>query len=250
MVQAALAGALDVVPKLLLGARTWSTGGRVDLTALAALRSELLAENHRRHVESIPAYARLSSELGVAPDGTYDGDQLLVSDDWFKGYDPYWPDGDLLSLTAWLAEVSTVRPVHPVGVDDLQTWRSALRADDVFVTLSSGTTGLRSLVPRDRMTLTALRSSSGRPAAVGVAGRGVRRAAAHHTGMGSGIQSGAAGMAAAARRSAHDDDWLDFVTAAVADAQPVVLYGSPSRLSRLLSGLGTSPWRCPPAAAW
>ena len=81
--------------------------------------------------------------------------------DRFKGYDGAWLDGDLPALTAWLGEVSTVHPTHPAGATDLASWRAGLRADDVFVTISSGTAGSRSLVPRDRMTLTALRSSSG-----------------------------------------------------------------------------------------
>jgi Acyl-protein synthetase, LuxE len=241
MVQAteALVEALDIVSKLLLDARTWSTGGRVDLAALATLRSDLLAKNHRRHVDSIPAYARLTAELGVAADGGYDGDQLLLSDEWFKGYDPGWPESDLPSLTAWLADVSTVHPAHPAGVTDLATWRSALRADDVFVTVSSGTSGPLSLVPRDRMTLTALRSSSGVRLPWALPAGAFDALLLTPRGMGTGIQSGASGIARAARRSTHDDDpdLASFVAAAVADAQPLVLYGSPVRLARLLSGI-------------
>jgi hypothetical protein len=235
----ALEEALSIVSKLLIGARTWSTGAEVDLAAIATLRSDLLADNHRRQVDSIPAYARLTAELGVAADGRYDGEHLLLSDDWFKGYDPAWLDDDLSALTAWLAEVSTVRPAHPVGVADLATWRSALRADDVFVTVSSGTSGSRSVVARDLMTLTALRSSSGVRLPWALPPGGFDALLLTPQGMGTGIQSGALGLGRAARRSTHDDDpdLLSFIAAAVGDAQPLVLYGSPARLARLLAAV-------------
>ena len=235
----ALAEAMGIVSKLLLCARTWSAGGEVDLASLAIWRSDLLADNHRRHVDQIPAYARLTADLGVSADGGSDGDRLLLSDEWFKGYDPAWPDGDLPSLTAWLADVSTVRPSHPAGVVDLMSWRSALRAADVFVTLSSGTSGSRSLVPRDRMTLTVLRSGSGVRLPWAQPAGAFDALLLTPRGMGTGIQSGASGMAHAARRSTHDDDpdLASFVAATVADAQPLVLYGSPVRLASLLSRL-------------
>jgi hypothetical protein len=249
MTQASETLRLDIVSKLLVGARSWSIGGEVDLAALAVWRSDLLADNHRRHVDSIPAYARLTAELGVAADGTYDGDHLLLSDEWFKGYDPAWPDRDLPSLTAWLADVSTVRPAHPGGVGDLATWRSALRAHDVFVTVSSGTSGARSLVPRDRMTLTALRSSSGVRLPWALPAGAFDALLLTPRGMGTGLQSGASGMARAARRSTHDDDpdLESFVATAVADAQPLVLYGSPARLAALLSGM-RDPIALPPGS--
>ncbi len=235
----ALVQALDIIPRLLLGARRWSTGAEVDLSAMATLRSELLADNHRRHVDSIAAYARLTAELNVAADGTYDGYPLLLSDEWFKGYEPSWLNGGLPSLTAWLGDVSTVRPTHPARASDLWGWRSALRADGVFVTVSSGTSGPRSLVPRDRMTLTALRSSSGVRLPWALPPGAFDALLLTPRGMGTGIQSGAAGIAGPARRSAHDDDpdLASFVAAAVADGQALVVYGSPARLSRLLSGL-------------
>ena len=230
-------GRLGLLAELVTGARGWSSGAGVDEPAMAVLRADLLADNHRRHVGSIPAYARLSAELQVAPDGRHDGAPFLLSDEWFKGYDGAWLDGDLPALTAWLGEVSTVHPTHPAGATDLASWRAGLRADDVFVTISSGTAGSRSLVPRDRMTLTALRSSSGVRLPWALAPGVYDALLLTPRGMGSGLQSGASGMAAAARRARHDEDpdALDFVRAAIADGQPLLAYGSPARLQRWLA---------------
>ena len=243
--------ALDAVKALLLGTRAWSSGGTVDLDDLGALRADLVRDNHLRHVASIPAYGRLTEELGVSPAG---GErELLLSDEWFKSYDPGWADSDLQYLTAWLAEVSTVRPPHPTGATDLADWRSALRAHDVFVTVSSGTTGSPSLVPRDRMTLAALRGGSGVRLPWALPAGAYDALLLTPRGMGSGIQSGASGIAAAARNAAHDDDeqaWTTLLTSAAADRQPLVVYGSPARLARLLDRVtdGTGARALPPGS--
>lgn len=232
---------LDLVPALLLGARRWSAGAMIDADELAALRAALLSTQHRRQVAAIPAYARLAEQLEVDDDGRdQDGRPFLLSDDWLKGYDPDWADTDLPALTDWLADVSTVRPTHPTGVADLSSWRSALRRQDVYVTVSSGTHGARSLVPRDPMTLVALRSSSGVRLPWSLPAGGYDALLLTPRGMGSGIQSGAMGLGRAARRTAHLDDpeALDLLDRAVADDQPVVVYGSPARLVDLLALVG------------
>lgn len=232
---------LELVPALLLGSRLWSAGGSIDEGELAALRAALLRTQHRRQLAAIPAYARLAAELSIDDDGLDpDGEVFLLSDDWLKGYDPGWADNELPALTEWLAEVSTVRPSHPADVADLGSWRAALRQQEVYVTVSSGTRGTRSLVPRDRMTLVALRASSGVRLPWSLPPGQYAALLLTPRGMGSGIQSGAMGLGRAARRAAHLDDplALDLLRRSAAEDLPVIVYGSPARLVDLLAQVG------------
>ena len=232
---------LELVPALLLGSRLWSAGGSIDEGELGALRAALLRTQHRRQLAAIPAYARLAAELSIDDDGLDpDGEVFLLSDDWLKGYDPAWADNELPALTEWLAEVSTVRPRHPADVADLGSWRAALRRQEVYVTVSSGTRGTRSLVPRDRMTLVALRSSSGVRLPWSLPPGQYGALLLTPRGMGSGIQSGAMGLGRAARHAAHLDDplALDLLRQSATEDLPVVVYGSPARLVDLLAQVG------------
>jgi hypothetical protein len=235
---AASADALRMVPQLLVVARTWSSGSPLDFCAAAAVRNEMLAANHRRHVIDIPAYAEVAREAGVGAgaDIAELRERLVLSDEWFKSYDPAWLEGDLASLTDWLGTVSTLPGRPPAGATDFWSWRSGLRNEGVFVTVSSATTGQPSLVPRDRVTLAALRSSSGVRLPWSLQPGEYDSLLLTPAGMGSGLQSGAAGLAAAARRIHHFEDpgSMEFLQAAVTQQQRVVLYGSPSRLDDLV----------------
>jgi hypothetical protein len=214
----------------------------LDFGAVAEARNEMLVANHRQHVTSIPAYGDMAREAGIGS-GADIGElreRLVLSDDWFKSYDPAWMSGNLPALSKWLETVSTIRlrPPPPAAID-LATWRSGLREQGVFVTISSATTGPPSLVPRDLMTLAALRSSSGVRLPWSLPPGEYDSLLLTPVGMGSGLQAGAAGLAASSRRVHHYEEpgWLEFLCEAARRRQRVIVYGSPVRLGLLVEEL-------------
>jgi hypothetical protein len=207
--------ALPHVRALLVLARLWSAGSALEPAAVERARTAAVLANHRRYLAGIPAYAALAEERGLTGDAPIDRVRadLVVTDDLFKSYDPCWLTDDLPALTTWLGTVSTVG--SPAGLDsthravtggsgdggDLDSWRAGLRARGVFVTLSSGTTGRPSIVPRDRLTLASLRSGCGVRLPWAMPAGGYDCLLLTPPGMGTGIQSGAAGLAADAVRT-------------------------------------------------
>ncbi|MBB2909827.1 hypothetical protein FHS43_001073 [Streptosporangium becharense] len=197
--------AVPEVQALLVCTRLWSTGAPIDEEAAALLRHAALVRNHHRYTADIPAYAALAEGMSSASAITVAdiGERFLVTDELFKSYDPAWLAEDLPELSRWLGSIFTER-LDDLGLDhaagDVNGWRAALKRHGVYVTFSSGTGGRPSLVPRDPLTLAALR-----------AGSGVRLPWAPRTGgydflqlvppgLGLGIQSGATGLAAGAVR--------------------------------------------------
>jgi hypothetical protein len=98
---------IDVLPllrQLLIFARKWSHGIPLDFDAVAQVRRRVLTSNHRHHVREIPIYAQLAREGDITDRDPCElaRNRLVLSDDWFKSYDPEWLDGDFASLSAWL----------------------------------------------------------------------------------------------------------------------------------------------------
>jgi Acyl-protein synthetase, LuxE len=150
---------------LLVAARLWAGRRPVDDERVRQARDAVLLANHRRYLASVPAYARLATEIGhvdVDDVGTL-VDELLVGVGLFKSYDDALLErGDFAGLTAWTAEVSTLDPAPRLdGVTGLDGWRARMQEAGVSVMVSSGTSGRPSLVPRDAATVGAL-SSNGR----------------------------------------------------------------------------------------
>jgi len=237
---------IDVLPllrQLLVFARKWSHGIPLDFDAVAQVRRRVLTSNHRHHVREIPIYAQLAREGDITDRDPCDlaRNRLVLSDDWFKSYDPEWLDGDFASLSAWLETVSTVRlPKISHRASDLSSWRSELAQHGVFVTLSSGTsTGQPSLVPRDESTLAALRSSSGVRFPWSIRAGEYDCVLLTAAGMDSGLQAGAAGLASNACRVHHlrTSGVYEFLCDAAARRQRVIIFGPPSGLSSLVNEL-------------
>jgi hypothetical protein len=153
-----LAELLDCHRRLRAATRAWAEGAPAGPEAEAA-RRRALCLNHLRYSERIPVYHDLAAGqrlLGpVALEQVVD--ELLLLDV-FKTYDPaLLLAGDFAALTAWLGTVFTRRPAPDLaGVQGLGDWRERLRADGVYVSFSSATSGRMSFVPRDRLTLQAL----------------------------------------------------------------------------------------------
>ncbi|GAA2911772.1 hypothetical protein GCM10010517_78340 [Streptosporangium fragile] len=191
---------------LLVCTRLWSAGAPIDEEAVTRLRHAALVENHRRYATAIPAYAALTGGVPPSPAVTVAdiGARFLVTDELFKSYDPAWLTEDLPELSRWLGTIFTERLDDlDLAAGDVNQWRDALKRHGVYVTFSSGTGGRPSLVPRDRLTLAALRAGSGvRLPWTPLAG-GYDFLQLVPPGLGLGIQSGAAGLAAGAARVHH-----------------------------------------------
>lgn len=239
------AQALPQLRALLVAARLWSSGSPVDEQAIGRVRSAAILANHRRYVAEIPAYSAVVREYGLAREVTVPDIRasLVMTDELFKSYDRRWLDDDLPAVTRWLSTVSTVRVDGPLGpAGDLGSWRTALKQQGVFVTFSSGTSGQPSIVPRDQSTLAALRGSCG------VRFPWLPRPGSYHCllltapGMGTGIQSGAAGLGAGALHvhrlhQGRPDDLRAAAQFLAAAELPVVVYGPPAALAELVSWL-------------
>ena len=123
------------------------------------------------------------------------------------------------------------------------------------MTFSSGTGGAPSVVPRDELTLAALRSGSGVRQPWSLPAGEYDCLLLTDPGMGSGMQAGAAGIAGDAFRSHHHEvpaRTVEFLGAAAAQARPVLVYGAPARLAAFLDdlddldgpGVGSAPGSC------
>jgi len=239
--------ALPLLRHLLIVARRWSHGLPLDFDAAAQVRNRVLALNHQHHLREIPIYAQLAREGDLADRDPFElaRDRLVLSDDWFKSYDPAWIRGDFASLSAWLETVSTVRlPRFAHRASDLSSWRSELVRHGVFVTVSSGTsTGQPSLVPRDESTLAALRSSSGVRFPWSIRAGEYDCLLLTAAGMDSGLQAGAAGLASRACRvhHLHTPGVYDFLCDAAARRQRAIVFGPPSGLASLVDELVRAP---------
>jgi hypothetical protein len=195
---------------LLAGARLWSTQAVFDESALDRVRREAIELNHRRYVASIPAYGLLAREStsGDMADFETIVDQMLLTADVFKSYDPRWlADSDFARMTQWLDSIFFRRlDMDLAGVDSVSRWRERLRGDGVYLMYSSGTSGRLSFVPRDRSTLAALQFNG--PAyshtpwdRAGASDRPFDCLVLVPRGVALGLQAGATGLARAAERS-------------------------------------------------
>lgn len=253
-------GVLASLHHLLVAAHLWSSGKPVDLEAIAELRDGVLVDNHRRYLARVPAYRGLAEDRGVGADADLGAirSELIMTEELFKGYDPAWPAGDTAALTRWLATISTV-DTDGVAVTSrgLDAWRTEMKSHGVAITFSSGTGGQPSLVPRDHLTLAALRSSSGVRLPWALEPGSYDCVLFTSPGMGRGIQSGAAGLAAGAvnvhqvapspGHAGHAgvgdptgevmSRAVEFVRKAANGHRPVLLYGPPSGVAHLASYL-------------
>jgi hypothetical protein len=233
----------DALRPLLVAARLWARRATIDTVAIRTALDEAIVAVHGHYVGAIPLYRRWAANGGVedARDAAVIAAEMLLSSDVFKGYDPDWvADGDFGALTRWLATVF-VRLPDPVldGVSDIESWRAALRADGVFVWLSSGTAGRPSFVPRDAATVAALRSNGMLYSAM-LDGEAAMPPsfdclALTPAATRSGLQAAGVGIAARAERAHHldsqdDAGWetaLAFVREAVWRHRPLVVFAPP-----------------------
>lgn len=138
----------------------WGRRAPFDEDLVVSVTELLAVERHREYVERIPVYRRLASDQGLAESAGVEAivGAMMFSTDVFKSYEPDWlDDGAFAELTAWLGEVSTLRPPPPgPEVTDVDGWGAHLRRHGVRLSSSSGTSGYPSFVPRDAPTWAAL----------------------------------------------------------------------------------------------
>jgi acyl-protein synthetase LuxE len=149
---------LALQAQLLQAARHWSHGQELG-DDVAAVRHEALRLNHLRYGALIPSYQRLASALQLLrPLELNTIINNLMFPDLFKSYDRSWLDSrDFKAMTAWIGDVCTRLPgISLDGVHEPSEWRLRLRADGLFLSYSSGTSGRISFVPRDGLTWKAL----------------------------------------------------------------------------------------------
>jgi hypothetical protein len=243
----------------LLGATArWARREPFDEAVATRIRHGLILDQHLRHVERIPAYRRLAEDLGLDGPATLTAivDELVFSADLYKSYDPDWlAGGDFGRMTAWLEDVSACRAgAATADARDLSAWQRRLAAEQVFLTMSSATSGRPSLVPRDAATWQALRGNGRFYAESAFAGPAPYDCLALVPRQGGlGLQSAAAGLAAAARRrhwlldspaDAHGD-WRgralsaagDFLARAAREGRAAVVFGPPAEVATLCEAI-------------
>jgi hypothetical protein len=241
---------------LLVAARLWADRQPLDEERVRRARDAVLLLNHRRYVAAVPAYARLAADLGrtEVDDVAVLVDDLLVGTALFKSYDDeLLRTGDFAGLTEWLGEVSTLSPAPRLdGVGSVDQWRERLAADGVFVTVSSGTSGRPSFVPRDAATLAALRSNGAFYSALSwpasAAGHGaVDCLLVTAPGTGSGLQAVATGLAAlrAEGGPAAFAAAAEVVRRAGREGRPVLLFGAPAAVAGLAASMRATGRRLP-----
>jgi hypothetical protein len=248
---ATLAPLVDALPGLLVAARLWARRRALDHEAVNATFDEALLLLHRHYVTNIPVYRRLALQhgLGDVRDAGVLARELMLTSEVFKAYDPdCLAAGDFQALTTWIGTIFTREPAPVLdGVVDVESWRAALRADGVFVTLSSATTGTPSFVPRDRLTLTAVRSNGdvygGMAQWHGQDAASFDCLALMARGTGHGLQAAARGLAMRAAHAHHldveqgaDAAWdaaVAFLREAAASGRPVLVFGPPQRVADL-----------------
>lgn len=234
---------------------------------MARLRAAVLVDNHRRYAATIPAYAALIDEPSPTAAVTLADvrRRFLVTDELFKSYDPIWLREALPELSRWLGSIFIERLTGlDLTADDVNQWRAALKRHGVYVTFSSGTGGRPSLVPRDRLTLTALRACSGVRLPWALPSGSYDFLQLVTPGLGLGIQSGATGLAAGAvrvhrlRAAPFDlrslaggaeqqavpdhDGAIDFLSRS---ERPVLVFGTPTEVAALVDHLASAGRRVP-----
>jgi hypothetical protein len=144
--------------RLVAAAPAWAAGNRLGPEVMET-RHAALRVCHERYAALVPAYREVADSLGasgpVSLEVVVNG---LMFSGLFKSYDPErLRAGDFAAMTGWLGRVSTgVPPVETSGVTRIAEWRARLRAQGIFLSFSSGTSGRLSFVPRNLLTLRAL----------------------------------------------------------------------------------------------
>jgi hypothetical protein len=138
----------------------WVQGEQIDRGRLQKLHDAATLAAHAFYVESIPIYARLAEELGLAEcdDAEMIRTELASTDHVFKSYPQEWIDNrDFASLTDWAGQVVSDRPKPDLaGVATVEQWLKAMHASGWRVNYSSGTSGHLSFGAREQLTVSAL----------------------------------------------------------------------------------------------
>ena len=240
----------------LLGATAgWARRESFDDAVVARIRHGLILDQHLHYVERVPAYRRLARELALDGPATLEAiaGNLVFSVELYKSYDRSWlTDGDFTAMTGWLRDVSTCSPAPPgPEVRTLDAWRAWLAGQGVQISLSSGTSGRPSIVPRDRETWAAL---CGNGRYYGEVRTRTADCLLLVPRLGTlGLQAAATGLAAGAERThwlleseaQAQGDWrppatdsaVAFLERAAAERRPALVFGPPGEAATLCEAM-------------
>lgn len=121
------------------------------------LREEAVLLNHKRYFRRIPAYRTLAEDADLDEDITDVAvikTDLMFATDVFKSYDPALIDNaEWQQMTVWLRTIfHNDLPGDYSTVKTLEEWLEKLKAAEINIMTSSGTSGQYSFVPRDNLT--------------------------------------------------------------------------------------------------
>lgn len=257
---------------LLVASRLWATCRDIDEERVRAARHALLLANHHRYLKTVGMYARMAADVCLTEPADVPAiiDGLMVGVGFFKSYDASLLDrGDYAGLTAWINDISTLR-LQPVlaGVTTVGEWCSRLQAAGVAITMSSGTSGHPSFVPRDAATLSALRHNGRCYSMLALGGYQADSAdfdalLLTRTGGLHGLDAVASGLATMADRAVYVGGEqqgefdvaafhaaLELIDAAIRGRRRMLVFGSPPAVARLCDAiLATSGSRRLPETA-
>ena len=219
----------------------WSRRAPFDEDLVVSVVEMLAVERHREYVGRIPVYGRLASDQGLADGAAVDAivGAMMFSTDVFKSYESGWLEGgEFVEMTAWLGEVSSLRPPPPgPEVTDVGGWAAHLRRHGVRLSSSSGTSGQPSFVPRDAPTWAAL-CGNGRHYAEDADTSPYDLLALMPSGGALGLQAAADGLA---RRAAAvhflDGSLADAVAFLARASRRVLIFGPPFRAAALCEAI-------------
>ncbi|MFI6165579.1 hypothetical protein ACIBCN_02220 [Nocardia sp. NPDC051052] len=154
---------VQCLKSLLASTRQWNEKEQIDLSAVARIRHRALLINARRYCTLIPAYRKMAEESGIisVKDVHTISNELTVTTDIFKSYDRSRLDRrDFGAMNGWLGTIFFRRiPMATEESRSIQDWCRRLSKDRIYVSYSSGTSGSPSFIPRDPLSLWALRAS-------------------------------------------------------------------------------------------
>jgi len=149
-----LKGLRDIQDQLIKTSQAWVLGQGFNAAQAQKLRQEAILLNHAYYLKNIPIYQKVAREEGIGETTNIEDikRKLMLSDGVFKSYNQEWLDtGDFGEMNQWLSGIYHKRiDLDCRGARSMDEWLERLENTGINVTLSTGTSGFFSFVPRDK----------------------------------------------------------------------------------------------------